>query len=327
MKKQIKESINELYIEQLRQQNATKSIKIRKKLPTIIALSVTTAVVLFTVILLLKEPNSQNEEAINNRYNLATNIAKDTMQDFEVKKNGTVTINDEKDIQYLEEVFYLAEQIPGIANMATPQYKVRLGADGELFYLWFNEDYSATLMKSTDTHTIYKIHSAEKIEKMVLESLTFKQFIYGIKWETGMVSMVKPFDLTFTNDSTHYQLWLNEEYHTVTLVPVENNMNRWASLNETDSATLMTFLETSNNDQSINELTLQQIEEIDSLLSDVKWEMIKVDMAHEPDYKIKQYLLWITPSNDQLEVIRLQGGYAKLSKEKSTLIFNIISPS
>lgn len=318
MKKQIKESINELYTEQLQQQNATKSIRRRKKLQTFITLFVTTVVALFTVILLLKAPNSQNEEVINNTITL------DTMKDTEVKKNGTVTINDENDIQYLEEVFLLAEQISGIANMAVPQYKIRLGADGELFYLWFNEDSSATLMKSTDTHTIYKIHSAEKIEEIIQGSLAFTQFMDEINWETGMVSMAEPFDLTFTSDTTKYQLWLNEKDQTVTLVPVENNVNRWVSLNEKDSATLMNFLETSNNDRPINELTLQQIEEIDSLLSDVKWEMIKVDMAHEPDFKTKQYLLWRTPSNDQFEVIQIQGGYAKLSKEKSTLIFTIL---
>lgn len=53
--------------------------------------------------------------------------------------------------------------------------------------------------------------------------------------------------------------------------------------------------------------------------------MIKVDMAHEPDYTMKNYLFWLTPSKDQLEVIRIQGGYAKLSKEKSSLILTIIS--
>lgn len=53
--------------------------------------------------------------------------------------------------------------------------------------------------------------------------------------------------------------------------------------------------------------------------------MIKVDMAHEHDYKMKNYLLWITPSKEQVEVVRTKGGYAKWSKENSTLIINIIS--
>ena len=323
MKKQIKDSINELYIEQLRQQSSTKRIKQRKKLPIMITLFVTTAVVMFTVILLPKVPNSLNEEAINNNVYLDTNITQDGTQDFKVEKstiksNQTVTIYDEKDIQYVEEVFRLAKQIPGIANISTPQYKVQLGAESELFFLWFNEDHSATLMKSPDTYTIFKIRSAEKIEEIVKENVVFKQLMDGVEWKTGMVSMMRPFDLTFIYESTHYQLWLNEEEQIATLVPVEKNVNRWASLNKKDSATLMMLLETSSN----SELTLQKIEEIESLLGDVKWEMI-----HEPDYKIKNFLFWIAPSNDQLEVIQLQGGYAKLSKEKSTLIFNIISPS
>lgn len=244
MKKQIKESIDELYKEQLRQQKPIKN----KKLPIIFTLFVTAVVVLFAVFQLPKTPNLQNEEVMSNENNQESNINQEATQSIKeetssVKKNGTVTFYHENDIQYLKEVFQQAEQLPGIANIATPQYKVRLGEDGELFFLWFNKDHSATLMESKVTHTIYKIHSAEKIEKMVQESLAFAQLMADIKWETGMLSMVKPFNLTFTYNSTRYQLWLNDEYNTVTLVPVENNANRWTSLNETDSSTLMKFIE------------------------------------------------------------------------------------
>lgn len=243
MKKHIKESIDELYKVQLRQEKSVKNKKQPKKLPIIVTLIVTAAVVLFSVIQLPKAPNLQNEEVLSNGNYQDTNQGVKEEASF-VKENGTVTFYSENDIQYLKEVFQQAEQIPGIANMATPQYKVRLGEGGELFFLWFNGDHSATLMKSEDTHTIYKISSAEKIEKMLKESIALEQFMADIKWETGMVSMVKPSDMKFTSGSTRYQLWLNEEHHTVTLVPVENNVNRWASLNKADSAILMKYLKT-----------------------------------------------------------------------------------
>lgn len=248
MKKQIKESIDELYKEQLCQQKSIKIKKHPKKLPILFTLFVTATVVLFAVFQLQKAPNFQNEEAISNGNYKDTTITQEATQSVKeetstVNKNGTVTFYHENDIQFLKKEFQRAEQIPGIANISSPQYKVRLGEDGELFFLWFNGDQSATLMESKDTHTIYKINSAEKIEEMLQETKALEQFMADIKWETGMVSMVKPFDMTFASGSTRYQLWLNEEQRTITLVPVENNANRWTSLNEKDSATLMTFLE------------------------------------------------------------------------------------
>lgn len=174
MKEQIKESIDELYKEQLRQQKSKKSNNQPKKLPIIVTLFVTAAVVLFAVIQLPKAPNFQNEEEMSNGNNQDTTIIQEATQDVKektgtIKKNGTVIFYDDNDIQYLKEAFQQAEQVPGIANLATPQYTVQLGEDGELFFLWFNDDNSATLMESKDTHTIYKISSAEKIEKMLQE--------------------------------------------------------------------------------------------------------------------------------------------------------------
>ncbi|MEG0259624.1 MAG: hypothetical protein RR651_07095 [Lysinibacillus sp.] len=255
MKKQIKESIDELYKEQLCQQNSIKSKKRPIMLPIIVTLVLSAAIVLFTVIQLPKSPHPSNEEVISNGNNQASNSNEEATQDFRevsstVKKNGTVIFYNENDIQYLEEEFQQAEKVAGLANMATPQFEIMLGEDGELFFLWFNEDHSATLMEAKNTYVIYKIRSAEKIEKMVQESLAFAHFMANIKWESGVVSMVKPFNLTFTYASIRYQLWLNEEHNTVTLVPIENNANRWASLNEADSATLMKFLETNNRESS-----------------------------------------------------------------------------
>ncbi|MFJ7951317.1 hypothetical protein ACIQZG_07295 [Lysinibacillus sp. NPDC096418] len=176
MKKQIKESIDELNQQQLHQENFVKSTKQSRTLPIIATLFLSATIVMFIVTLLPKGADFQNEVAISIDNNLDTNLIQEAMQGYKeeavmVKKNGTVIFYDEGDIQYLEGMFQQAEQIPGIVNMATPQYKVRLGEDGELFFLWFNEDHSATLMKSEVTHTIYKIQSAEKIEKMLQERL------------------------------------------------------------------------------------------------------------------------------------------------------------
>ena len=50
--------------------------------------------------------------------------------------------------------------------MADPEYKVSIGR--EKYNLWFSEDgATATIMNRKDTHTIYRIYSAEDIRAII----------------------------------------------------------------------------------------------------------------------------------------------------------------
>lgn len=49
--------------------------------------------------------------------------------------------------------------------MTDPQDKVDL--ENESYYLWFHEDGRAVMMNTKDTHTIFKIDSADELEEMI----------------------------------------------------------------------------------------------------------------------------------------------------------------
>lgn len=56
-------------------------------------------------------------------------------------------------------------KIDGAVNMAAPHYKI---IDGEeSYFLWLNEDGSATLMNASDTHTIYEMDESSNIKELV----------------------------------------------------------------------------------------------------------------------------------------------------------------
>lgn len=72
------------------------------------------------------------------------------------------------------------------------------------------------------------------------------------------------------------------------------------------------------------------------ILNDATWEAIKVEMAQPPHYKfsfinkstgeqIETFLVWVSPNNDRLEVVRDKGGYAKLTKANSDDLFEILT--
>lgn len=57
-------------------------------------------------------------------------------------------------------------KVPGIVNMAQPQYRFSLGE--ESYSLWITED-SGTIMNTKDTHTIYSLspNSAKEVNAFV----------------------------------------------------------------------------------------------------------------------------------------------------------------
>jgi hypothetical protein len=72
------------------------------------------------------------------------------------------------------------------------------------------------------------------------------------------------------------------------------------------------------------------------ILNDTTWEAKKVEMAQPPHYKfsfmnkgsgeeIETFLVWVTPKKDRLEVIRVSGGYAKLTKKNSDVLFEVLT--
>ncbi|WP_053073850.1 hypothetical protein [Bacillus sp. LL01] len=85
---------------------------------------------------------------------------------------------------------------------------------------------------------------------------------------------------------------------------------------------------TENQYEQFNEITdKEKVEKVLNIFREANWENAKVQMAHPPDFRINnKYLIWLTPQKDMLEVI-IQGEnkYTKLSKEDSTVLYEIIT--
>jgi len=81
------------------------------------------------------------------------------------KENALKTITDPEEIEQIEKTFHNAKKQSGIVDVTDPQYKVDL--ENESYYLWFNEDGTAVIMNTKDTHTIFKIDSADELEEMI----------------------------------------------------------------------------------------------------------------------------------------------------------------
>lgn len=80
----------------------------------------------------------------------------------------------------------------------------------------------------------------------------------------------------------------------------------------------------------------KQFKTVLDLLNDTNWENAEVQIAQPPDYKfsfmnngsgeeIEAFLVWVTPKKDRLEVIRVSGGYAKLSKKNSDVLVKFLT--
>jgi len=81
------------------------------------------------------------------------------------KENALKTITDPEEIEQIEKTFHNAKKQSGIVDVTDPQYKVDL--ENESYYLWFNKDGTAVIMNMKDTHTIFKIDSADELEEMI----------------------------------------------------------------------------------------------------------------------------------------------------------------
>jgi hypothetical protein len=95
-----------------------------------------------------------------------------------------------------------------------------------------------------------------------------------------------------------------------------------------------------NNYEDFKEITNnEQVKNVREILDDIDWENAQVSMVRPADYsfgfqyknpkieaKAVLYELWITPKKDQVElVIDAEGKYAQLDKNKSAIIFEIIT--
>ncbi|MBO0603534.1 hypothetical protein I2483_17855 [Sporosarcina sp. E16_3] len=61
--------------------------------------------------------------------------------------------------------------------------------------------------------------------------------------------------------------------------------------------------------------------EIEQILNNTKWGKAKVQMSNEPDNELVLndvvYKIWLTPTKDQVEIVKGTEHYAKLTKEDS----------
>jgi hypothetical protein len=95
-----------------------------------------------------------------------------------------------------------------------------------------------------------------------------------------------------------------------------------------------------NNYEDFKEITNnEQVKIVIEILDDIDWKNAQVSMVRPADYsfgfqyknpkieaKAVLYELWISPNKDQVElVIDAEGKYAQLDKNKSAIIFEIIT--
>ncbi|MGG3914296.1 hypothetical protein [Rossellomorea vietnamensis] len=82
----------------------------------------------------------------------------------------------------------------------------------------------------------------------------------------------------------------------------------------------------------------KQVEEVRGILRDVHWKDAQVDFIRPPDYrfiyefknpnidaKAMLHQVWISPMKDELEVMQGTHEYAKLTKEDSARLFEILT--
>jgi hypothetical protein len=95
-----------------------------------------------------------------------------------------------------------------------------------------------------------------------------------------------------------------------------------------------------NNYEDFKEITNnEQVKKVREILDDIDWENAQVSMVRPADYsfgfqyknpkieaKTVLYELWLSPNKDQVElVIDAESKYAQLDKNKSAILFEIIT--
>ena len=80
----------------------------------------------------------------------------------------------------------------------------------------------------------------------------------------------------------------------------------------------------------------EKLKSVMHFLNNTTWENVEVQMAQPPHYKfslinkasgeeIETFLVWVTPNKDRLEMVRVKGGYAKLTKKNSDGLFEVLT--
>lgn len=83
----------------------------------------------------------------------------------------------------------------------------------------------------------------------------------------------------------------------------------------------------------------KKVLKVKDILNDADWENAKVNMSHPPDFQFvflfknpdivqertDLYKVWISPNNDNLEIVQNDNKYVKLSKERSEILFEFIT--
>ncbi|TFB24070.1 hypothetical protein E3U55_04460 [Filobacillus milosensis] len=78
----------------------------------------------------------------------------------------------------------------------------------------------------------------------------------------------------------------------------------------------------------INEIeNKNSAQNIINIFKNVKWETnTERRMATEPDYRMNNYAIWITPNGDRLEIINKDNSnYVRLTQEKSAELFKVMT--
>lgn len=91
------------------------------------------------------------------------------MQTNPTASQSTIQIDlSEDDLSSFIQAVKDSTKVPGIVNMAAPQFTFSL--DDENYALWITKD-AGSLMKTTDTHTIYKLsdHSVSAIYQILTD--------------------------------------------------------------------------------------------------------------------------------------------------------------
>ncbi|MCK1999369.1 hypothetical protein MPH47_19430 [Psychrobacillus psychrodurans] len=81
-----------------------------------------------------------------------------------------------------------------------------------------------------------------------------------------------------------------------------------------------------------------EVQKVEEIVFDIEWENAKVQMEHPADYrfifqyknpnivaKAASYKLWISPNNDVVEIVMEDDAYAKLNKENSSILIEILT--
>lgn len=72
---------------------------------------------------------------------------------------------EEEEIKVVRNNIDKAVKIEGIVNMNNPQYKIKIA--NEIYFIWFNEDSTATIMNAEDTQIAYTVPFNEQFKEII----------------------------------------------------------------------------------------------------------------------------------------------------------------